>query len=80
MSGRRPEGITLSATNRNYVPDAGRPLDPEAEALAARLTRAAYEVALRHGITGPFADLELALWKELREVIRTRPGGRHERG
>ena len=80
MSGRRPEGITLIATNRNYVPDAGRPLDPEAEALAARLTRAAYEVALRHGITGPFADLELDLWHELREAVRECPGAGHERG
>jgi hypothetical protein len=62
-------------------PDSGRPLDSaEAEAFAARLTRAAYEVALRHGISGPFAELELDLWRELREVIRDRPGGRHERG
>ena len=70
----------MIATNGNWGPETRRPLDPEAEALAARLTRAAYEVALRHGITGPFADLELDLWKELREVIRNRPGGRHERG
>lgn len=45
------------------------PLDPNVEALAARLTRAAYDVALRHGITGAFADLELALWREMRAVV-----------
>jgi hypothetical protein len=63
----------MVATNWNHEPDA--PLDPEVEAFAARLTRAAYEVALRHGITGPFADLELDLWHELREVVRDRSAG-----
>lgn len=51
---------------RNWQAD----LAPEAEAYAADLTRAAYEVALRHGIIGPFADLELSLWREIREVVR----------
>ena len=46
-------------------------LAPEAEAYAADLARAAYDVALRHGISGPFADLELSLWREIREVVRT---------
>ena len=68
----------MVATNRNCEPDG--PLDPEVEAFAARLTRTAYEVALRHGITGPFADLELDLWHELREVVRARSGAGHERG
>jgi hypothetical protein len=45
-------------------------LAPEAEAYAADLARIAYEVALRHGITGPFTDLELSLWREIREVVR----------
>jgi hypothetical protein len=67
------------ATKWNCEPD-GRPLDPEIEAFAARLTRAAYEVALRHGITGPFTELELDLWHELREVVRARSGAGHERG
>jgi hypothetical protein len=48
------------------------PLDPDAEAFAARLARAAYEVALKHGVRGAFPDLELGLWKELREVVRER--------
>ncbi len=47
-------------------------LAPATEAFAADLARAAYEVALRHGITGPFADLELALWREMRAVVRER--------
>ncbi|MFO0801065.1 MAG: hypothetical protein U0804_26660 [Gemmataceae bacterium] len=50
-------------------------LTPAAEAFVADLARAAYDVALRHGITGPFADLELALWRELRDVVRDRPVG-----
>lgn len=48
-------------------------LSPAAESYAADLARAAYEVALRHGIAGSFADLELALWREMREVVRERP-------
>jgi hypothetical protein len=63
----------MVTANKKCEPD-GRPIDPEVEAFAARLTRAAYEVALRHGITGPFTDLELDLWHELREVVRTRSG------
>jgi hypothetical protein len=40
-----------------------------AEHLLAELTEAAYEVALRHGIKGPFIDVELDLWRELRAVL-----------
>ncbi|MBY0523839.1 MAG: hypothetical protein K2R98_10600 [Gemmataceae bacterium] len=36
----------------------------------AVLTRATYEVALEQGIIGPFLELELALWTELRQVVR----------
>jgi|GEM_PF-4322519 len=43
----------------------------DADALAARLTRAAYEVALRHHPGRPFTDLELALWRAIREVVHT---------
>jgi hypothetical protein len=43
-------------------------LSPEVEALVARLTRAAYDVALRHAPNQPFTELELALWRELRSV------------
>jgi hypothetical protein len=39
------------------------------EELLAVLTAAAYRVALRHGIKGPFIDLELDLWHELRGVL-----------
>ena len=41
-------------------------VDPEA--FLARLTTTAYQVALRHGIKGSFAELELDLWHELRAV------------
>jgi hypothetical protein len=40
-----------------------------ADDLLARLTATAYSVALRHGLSGPFIDVELALWRELREVL-----------
>jgi hypothetical protein len=36
------------------------------EAFLARLATTAYQVALRHGIRGSFAELELDLWHELR--------------
>ncbi len=49
-------------------------LDADAEAFAARLARAAYEVALRHGIKGPFTDLELALWRAVRAEVGGRAG------
>jgi len=39
------------------------------EGLLARLTTAAYSVALRHGLRSPFIDVELALWHELRAVL-----------
>jgi hypothetical protein len=40
-----------------------------AEELLAELAAAAYGVALRHGIKGPFIDVELELWRELRVVL-----------
>jgi hypothetical protein len=43
------------------------------EELLSELAAAAYDVALRHGIKGPFIDLELDLWRELRVVL-----ARHE--
>ena len=39
------------------------------EELLAELAAAAYGVALRHGIKGPFIDVELDLWRELRDVL-----------
>jgi hypothetical protein len=43
------------------------------EDLLAELAATAYGVALRHGIKGPFIDVELELWRELRVVLN-----RHE--
>jgi hypothetical protein len=45
-------------------------LSPEEECLVARLTRAAYDVALKHAPDQPFTELELSLWHELRAVIQ----------
>jgi hypothetical protein len=44
-----------------------------AEELLARLTATAYSVALRHGVKAPFIDVELALWRALREVLSAEP-------
>jgi hypothetical protein len=40
------------------------------EEFLARLTTAAYRAALRHGLKGPFIDVELDIWRELRAVLR----------
>jgi hypothetical protein len=45
---------------------AAPPLDREA--ILARLATTAYQVALRHGIRGSFAELELDIWRELRKA------------
>ena len=54
-----------------------REQDADAELLLAELTEAAYGVALRHGLKGPFLDVELDLWRALRRVLdaagETRP-------
>jgi hypothetical protein len=42
---------------------------PAAEEFLAEVTAAAYHVALRHGLKGPFLDVELELWRRLREVL-----------
>jgi hypothetical protein len=46
---------------------------PPSEDVLARLTAAAYHVALRHGLRSPFIDVELDLWRELRHVLATPP-------
>jgi hypothetical protein len=46
-----------------------REFPAELEAHAAQLAAAAYAVVLRHGVQGSFVDLELALWREIREVL-----------
>ncbi len=39
------------------------------EECLARLTTAAYDVALRHGTQGPFLEVELDMWQALRDVL-----------
>lgn len=55
--------VALSEAGQDAV------LGADAESLVARLTRAAYEVALRHRPDRPFTELELALWHEIRAVV-----------
>jgi hypothetical protein len=45
---------------------------PVDEDFLAELTEAAYGVALRHGLKGPFINVELELWRALRAVLRRR--------
>jgi lysozyme family protein len=40
------------------------------ENFAAELTRAAYFVALRHGMAGSWINVELGLWKALAETVK----------
>ena len=40
------------------------------ENLAAELTSAAYAVALRHGLEDKWLDLQLELWKALKETVK----------
>ena len=58
----------VASVIRNWAAE----LTPEAEAFAADLAHAAYEIALHRGISGPFADLELALWQQMREAVYDR--------
>ncbi len=51
---------------------------PVTEELLARLTSAAYQVALRHGLRAPFIDVELELWRELRAVLDAPPSDHAE--
>ncbi len=44
--------------------------DIRLETLVAKLTEAAYPVALRHGVRGSWVDLELDLWKALGETVK----------
>jgi hypothetical protein len=44
-------------------------LDTSQEDFLARVTDAAYRVALKHGCKGSFIDLQLELWSVLRNVI-----------
>ena len=44
-------------------------LESADEHLLAELAEAAYRVALRYGLKGPFIDVELDLWRALRVVL-----------
>jgi hypothetical protein len=48
---------------------ANREQGVDGDRLLAELAEAAYQVALRHGLKGPFVDVELDLWRELRRVL-----------
>jgi hypothetical protein len=45
-------------------------MDRMLETLAAELTAAVYPIALRHGVRGKWLDLELDLWRVLKETVK----------
>jgi hypothetical protein len=51
-----------------YRPSAGDEQSSLAS-LTAKLTAAAYAVALRHGVRGSWIDLQLDLWRVVAEAI-----------
>lgn len=63
------EVFLMVASVVHHDQDAETLLSPEEEILVARMTRAAYDVALRHAPGQPFTELELTLWRELRAVM-----------
>jgi hypothetical protein len=42
------------------------------DTFAAELTRAAYPIALKYGVSGSSLDLELEIWQTLTELVRKR--------
>lgn len=54
-------------SNETTARDAG----PALEDFAAELARAAYAVALRHGVGHKWLDLQLELWRVLKETVKT---------
>ena len=51
-----------------YRPSAGAEQSSLAS-FTAKLTAAAYAVALRHGVSGSWIDLQLDLWRVLTEAV-----------
>jgi hypothetical protein len=45
----------------------------EAEDRIARLTDAAYRVALQHGLAGSFVEVQLGIWSAIRSLIESEP-------
>jgi hypothetical protein len=54
----------------NFYKESAAERDALAESLAAELTGAVYRVALRHGTSAAWVDLELDLWRALTEAIK----------
>jgi hypothetical protein len=61
------ERINMATRQRTHV----------SEDLLAKLARAAYLVALKHGFRGPFVDVELELWRTLDAVVREEQAREH---
>jgi hypothetical protein len=66
----------MSFSNRTYRPTSS--LSNAEEELLARLTVAAYSIALRRRPQGSFLDLQLGLWAALRKTLEEHPIARRE--
>jgi hypothetical protein len=65
----------MSQGERDIMARQHRESESSFEELLAELTDAAYQAALRQRPHGSFIDLELALWRDLRQVLRHRWDG-----
>jgi hypothetical protein len=54
----------------NNIPGSAPDRDIVLENVAAKLTEAAYPVALRYGVVGSSIDLQLDLWRGFVETIK----------
>jgi hypothetical protein len=57
--------------NVNVNPPTAGAGDNWLASITATLTDAAYAVALRHGVSGSWIDLQLELWRVLTEAIES---------
>ncbi|MGD9858021.1 MAG: hypothetical protein AB7U20_24000 [Planctomycetaceae bacterium] len=54
--------------NSTHEPDSA-----DAEDRIARLSDAAYQVALQHGFAGSFVEVQLGIWSAIRRVFEAEP-------
>ena len=57
-----------------------RDADLDAEDRIARLTDAAYQVALQNGLSGSFIDVQLGIWSAIRNIIEAEASSARDEG
>jgi hypothetical protein len=66
---RAIQGVLRQELRPSMGPDAAVETCMAREEVLAAVSDAAYRAALRHGISGPFLELELHLWHAIGKVI-----------